>query len=75
VGCWVCATICTYGVVGREKEERIALKCDRCRDLEIPACVNACPTGTLIFLDEGQLADVASRDADLKTAEIQRSRT
>ena len=75
VGCWVCATICTYGVVGREKEERIALKCDRCKDLDIPACVNACPTGTLIFREESQLADIGSRDENMKTSEIQRSRT
>jgi Fe-S-cluster-containing dehydrogenase component len=44
-------------------------------DLEIPACVKACPTGTLIFLDEGQLDDIDSRDVRLKTAEIQRARS
>jgi Fe-S-cluster-containing dehydrogenase component len=43
--------------------------------MEIPACVKACPTGTLIFLEERQLADIGSRDASMKTAEIQRSRS
>jgi len=74
VGCWVCATVCTFGVVGREKEERIALKCDRCQDAEVPACVAACPTGTLIFLEEREFADIARRDKALRTAEIQRNR-
>jgi carbon-monoxide dehydrogenase iron sulfur subunit len=41
--------ICPYGVVGREKERKIAVKCDRCPDLEVPACVQACPTRALIY--------------------------
>lgn len=49
VGCWTCIMICPYGVVGREKERKIAVKCDRCPDLEVPACVQACPSRALIY--------------------------
>ena len=51
VGCWTCLMVCPYGVVGREKERRVALKCDRCPEREVPACVAACPTHALVFAD------------------------
>ena len=28
-------------------ERKIAVKCDRCHKLDIPACVQACPTGAI----------------------------
>lgn len=51
VGCWTCLMVCPYGVVGRQKERKIAVKCDRCPDLEEPACVSACPTKALVHAD------------------------
>ena len=44
--------VCPYGVVGRQKEQRISVKCDRCPDREEPVCVNACPTSALVFTEE-----------------------
>jgi anaerobic carbon-monoxide dehydrogenase iron sulfur subunit len=49
IGCWTCVMVCPYGVIGRETATRKAYKCDRCPDLEIPACVNACPTKALLY--------------------------
>ncbi len=38
----------------------IAVKCDLCREHEAPACVTACPTGSLLRIDpERALAEVA----------------
>lgn len=51
VGCWTCLMVCPYGVVGREKERKLAVKCDLCHDLEIPACVQACPTKALVYAE------------------------
>jgi len=51
VGCWTCLMVCPYGVVGREKERKVAVKCDRCPDLDQPACVTACPTGALVYAE------------------------
>ncbi len=51
IGCWTCMMVCPFGVITRDKEKHIAVKCDRCHKLDVPACVNACPTGALIFVD------------------------
>lgn len=51
VGCWTCLMVCPYGVVGRQKEGNIAVKCDRCPDLDEPACVGACPTHALVYAE------------------------
>jgi carbon-monoxide dehydrogenase iron sulfur subunit len=51
VGCWTCIMVCPYGVIGRAKERKLAIKCDRCPDLAIPACVQACPTKALVYRD------------------------
>ncbi len=56
VGCWTCLMVCPYGVVGRRKDEKIAVKCDRCPDREEPACVGACPTGALVYAEADDFA-------------------
>ncbi|THB75787.1 MAG: 4Fe-4S dicluster domain-containing protein [Desulfobacteraceae bacterium] len=54
IGCWTCVMVCPYGVIGRDKSVRKAYRCDRCPDLEIPACVSACPTEALIYQEVDQ---------------------
>ncbi len=49
IGCWTCVMICPYGVIGRDKAVQKAYRCDRCPDLETPACVTACPTDALVY--------------------------
>lgn len=49
IGCWTCVMVCPYGVIGRDKSQGKAYRCDRCHDLEIPACVAACPTQSLTY--------------------------
>lgn len=56
VGCWTCLMMCPYGVVGRRLEERVAVKCDRCPDLDVPACVSACPTKALVYTEADSFA-------------------
>lgn len=44
--------MCPFGVIGRERKGRhVAVKCDRCPDREIPACVSSCPTHALELLE------------------------
>jgi len=49
VGCWMCLMVCPYGAVGRDVIREVAFKCDRCADRGMPACVEVCPTGALVF--------------------------
>ena len=70
VGCWMCAMICPYGVIGRQKEARVAVKCDRCKDLDEPACVRACPAGTLVFATEGEFMKVMRKAAAARMARM-----
>lgn len=63
IGCWMCTMVCPYGVIGREWERRIALKCDRCPDREVPACVEACPTRALVFMEEDEFARLSRLQA------------
>lgn len=63
IGCWLCAMTCPYGVINREEERRIALKCDRCPDRDEPACVEACRTKALVFAEEQDFVKLVRRDA------------
>jgi carbon-monoxide dehydrogenase iron sulfur subunit len=56
VGCWSCIMVCPIGAIKRSEDRHQALKCDRCPDLESPACITACPTGALI-LSEGAVME------------------
>ena len=49
IGCWSCIMVCPIGAIKRNKNMHQALKCDRCPELETPACIIACPTGALIL--------------------------
>ncbi|MBU0996215.1 MAG: 4Fe-4S dicluster domain-containing protein [Proteobacteria bacterium] len=49
IGCWTCVMVCPYGVIGRHLDAQKAYRCDRCPDLEEPACVSACPTKALVY--------------------------
>ncbi len=68
VGCWMCVMVCPYGVIGRHAEMRSAVKCDRCKDLDIPACVYACPTGTLIYATQREFTEMMRKEAAVKIA-------
>jgi carbon-monoxide dehydrogenase iron sulfur subunit len=51
IGCWSCVMSCPFGVATRDADKHIALKCDRCHKLDIPACVASCPTRALVLRD------------------------
>ena len=68
VGCWTCAMVCNYGMIGRHKEQRVAIKCDRCPDREVPACVEACPTGALIYAEVDEFSGLKRTEAVLRLA-------
>jgi len=68
IGCWMCAMICPYGVVGRRTEVRMAVKCDRCKDRDLPACVQACPTGALVYATQREFMEMMRKEAASRIA-------
>jgi anaerobic carbon-monoxide dehydrogenase iron sulfur subunit len=51
VGCWSCIMVCPVGAIVKNDNLHQALKCDNCPDLETPACIIACPTSALEFIE------------------------
>lgn len=52
VGCWMCVMVCPYGVIIPNEEDKKAVKCDQCLSGgHDPACVKACPTGAIKFIE------------------------
>jgi len=74
VGCWMCAMVCPNGVIGQQKDARLAVKCDRCSGREVPACVEACPTHALIFSEEEEFSELLRKDAAARITRIYRAR-
>lgn len=75
IGCKACVTACPIGAIEMisqcedeignakkvEKDKKIAIKCDLCKDKEEQACIKACPKGALKLFDvikEKQLKNV-----------------
>ena len=64
VGCWMCIMACPYGAVTQHPNGKTALKCDRCKGRETPACVESCPNNALRFVEVGAFAaEKAARTA------------
>jgi carbon-monoxide dehydrogenase iron sulfur subunit len=69
IGCRMCVQACPFGVMTMTPDGKSALKCNLCirrvsAGLE-PACVEACPTGALEFVDE----EDANRSKRVKIAQ------
>ena len=60
VGCWSCTMVCPFGAIIRVSDSGSAVKCDRCEDRDIPACVAACPTKSLVFCEREEFEQIAS---------------
>lgn len=81
VGCFMCMMVCPYGIRPDPATDRV-VRCDVCRDREIPACVTACPTGALATLPaperqapgefKGQVVVVGSSAAGIAACEAAR---
>ena len=69
IGCWTCASVCGFGMIGRNREQRVAIKCDWCPDREGPACVSACPTGALVYKEVEEFSGSKRAVAALKLAQ------
>ena len=47
IACWMCVMVCHFGIIVPSSSQYVAIKCDRCRNMEYPICVEVCPTDAL----------------------------
>ena len=71
IGCWTCTLFCPYGVIYPWPERKIALKCDRCLYMEVPVCIDVCPTKALELIDVDQYEDFLRQNRAEATAGLQ----
>lgn len=70
VGCWMCIMACPYGaIVPHPGGEKLAVKCDLCQGRSLPACVEACPNGALVFTEPEEFSEQRRRAAAVPLAE------
>jgi len=73
IGCKLCILICPFGVLRIGPEARAITKCDMCSERlekgELPACVDACPTGALQLVSMEAVTKAKRRSASQKLAE------
>ena len=72
INCAMCAIVCpfdvlAFGVTSTSGGRNVAIKCDGCsarlKRGDIPACVEACKVGALVFGDINELTSVARRES------------
>ncbi len=68
VGGWMCVMVCPFGAVFPDMERGKAVKCDLCRGHERPACVDACPTKALSYVEPDEFAARYMRAEAAKTS-------
>lgn len=55
VGCWMCVMVCPYGAIRPDVKTKTPVRCDMCKDSDMPQCVKSCPTGAIIWAEEEEL--------------------
>lgn len=63
-GCMACIEACPIGAIYANSEATIAQKCTGCAHLldngwKVPRCVDACPTESLLYVDDADIPDEA----------------
>jgi len=60
IGCRWCILVCPFGVIKTRRDGKAIIKCDLCEERrkegKEPACVEACPTGALTFMEAEKLS-------------------
>lgn len=51
-GCWECIVTCPFGAITKEAEMDVAINCDNCKGYDDMACVEACKTSALYYVEK-----------------------
>jgi carbon-monoxide dehydrogenase iron sulfur subunit len=59
IGCWMCVMSCPFGVISQKQDgdRKIAVKCDMCVKRGYPACVDSCPKGAIVYMEDQEFAE------------------
>lgn len=75
IGCKFCVLVCPFGVIELSRDGKAIIKCDLCIERteagELPACVAACPTGALEFVELDDHLRQRRREAVHRVAQVQ----
>ncbi len=52
VGCWMCVMVCPYSAIRPNAKIKLPVRCDKCKDIEEPICIKACPVGAITWVEE-----------------------
>jgi len=51
IACWMCVMVCPFGIINPSSSMKVAIKCDRCRNMGYPICAEVCPTQAIRLED------------------------
>lgn len=73
IGCRFCILVCPFGIIEMSRQAKAVVKCDLCiqrtTEGEPPACVAACPTSALRFVELDETLCKKRRDEARRIAE------
>ena len=76
IGCKFCMAVCPFGVIEPARDGKAMIKCDLCVERiaagQAPACVAACPTGALQFVELDEHLRRRRRAAAVRVAQADR---
>ncbi len=75
IGCWTCIMVCPFGAVASSGKREVAYKCDGCEESEEMACVEACPTGALLYCEPVELVGLKRRERAKREPMVTEART
>jgi len=71
IGCKLCVVVCPFGVIRLSRDGKAVVKCDQCIERteagEEPACVTACPTKALMFVEIEEFVGQVRKDVAKRT--------
>lgn len=74
IGCRCCLVVCPFGVIDLSRDGKAMIKCDLCLERteagQDPACVAACPTRALQFVELDDYLRQRRREAVRRVAEV-----